>query len=234
LADRASLSVREHLDLDNTFSWKLFNTNLSWLAIYSEKDLELAIRSESTWVQLDPNDKAEYVEPSAGVFEHDASRLREKREEIYRQMHLLSQGKSSTAVASAQSGFSKEMDLAPAHDVQESFGDRLRGWMKEILQDAALAVGVELDAEVRGFNFTKQDVDETIRTTRDARELELQSDTLYEELEVALASQLMQDASSETIAKVVAEIRAGKKRSVIVAEREAQMREEAQAAFAGV
>jgi len=230
LSDRASLAVCEHLDTDNTHSFKLFMANLPVLVFYSEQSEISKTLAEWSYMQLAPGDKAEWLEPGGASFTHSAARLSDKREEIYRLCYLGFQGRSTDATASALSGESKRADMKPAQDVQEAFGDKLRTGMDLVLRTMLLVDGItDATVEVRGFNFIDDEIDAFMRTVEEARRLSLTSDTLYEELDVRATTRLLQDAKRETIETAVEEIRAGMKHS----EKLEQQRQDAEFAFGG-
>jgi hypothetical protein len=227
LADRVYLQALDHLNQDNSFGWALFMANLPVPVIKGDFESTPQV-SETAYIHLSENGAFEWAEPTGTSFQHSAARIASLREEIYRQMYLQAQGKDSTAVASAQSGFSKAMDMAPSRDVLNGFGDLIREAMKGVLEDVATVRGLaDVTFDVRGFDFAEDDTDQVLATVETAGRVAIPSDTLEKETWKRAARALLRDALPETVAKVEAEIDAAPSRE----ERAAAAREEMAAGF---
>ncbi|MFN3323427.1 MAG: hypothetical protein ACK5AZ_08025 [Bryobacteraceae bacterium] len=233
LASRAFLPALSHLDLQNAYHWGLFNGCLPTLYVKGEFE-EPPNRSEISYIQVPADGEIGYIEPSGTSFSIAAAEIQALREEIYRQMYLQAQGRSSTAVASAQSGYSKEMDMAPSRDVLNGFGDVLRAGMQAVLGDVAAIRGdVDLKFDVRGFTFGEDQSGEELKTAQLAADLNIPSKTLEKEVQKKIARCLLKDARPDVIQKVEAEIDAAPTKEERAAEQEQRQREQIRASLAG-
>lgn len=206
LGNRGLLGAVTHLDLQNALHWGLYNACLPTLVVKGEYR-DAIERTEVGFVHLDTDGSMEYVEPGGSSFQIAREEIAAVREEIYRQMYLQAQGRSSSATASASSGYSKELDMLPAQDVLNGMGDALRALAQGILDDVSVAQGAgEPQYKVRGFEFA--DVDETgaLETALGAKDLAIPSDRLERELNKRTARKLLADADPSIIAEIEKEI----------------------------
>lgn len=206
LANRAYLQVIDHLNQDNSYAWALFMANLPVPVIKGDYEQPPTV-SETAFIQLPENGAFEWAEPSGSSFQHSAARIASLREEIYRQLYLQAQGRSTEATPAAQSGYSKEMDMAPSRDVLNGFGDVLRAAMLSVLIDVAAIRGeADLAFDVRGFTFDDDDAADELATAEAAIGLNIPSDTLEKEIQKRVARVLLKDARPDVIQKVEGEI----------------------------
>jgi hypothetical protein len=162
-ANRAFLHLLEHVDVMNAYSWKLFMANLPQLVIWSEDEPVAKTLTESGFIWLNLNDKIEWLEPKGGTFQESRMHLSSTRQEIYRAFHLQAQAKDSTATADGSSGYSKEVEMAPAVDILNALGDIERACMQTILTSVKLVgnMGTERP-DVNGFQFETRPVHQMI------------------------------------------------------------------------
>ncbi|MCC6591594.1 MAG: hypothetical protein IT168_33215 [Bryobacterales bacterium] len=204
LANRAHLQVIDHLNQDNSYSWALFMACHPVPVIKGDYK-QPPQNTEVSYIHLAENGAFEWAEPSGASFEHSANRIAALREEIYRQLYLQAQGRSSTASASAQSGFSKEMDMAPSRDVLNGFGDVIRAGMKNVLLDVAAIRGDDLTFNVTGFDFDAEDPAD-IESDQATLDMSIPSSTLRKEIWKRAAMRKLKDARPEIRESVKAEI----------------------------
>lgn len=162
------LHLVEHLNVLNGFAWKLFMCNHPQLVIQTEGEVGGKTLSEVGYLRLAVEDKIQYLSPGAETFEVSQKYLDTMREEIYRGFHLQAQAKQSTATADGASGFSKEMEMAPAIDILNALGDVERAAMQLVLTDYADAAG-NVDAKainVNGFRFETKPLTSDIAVTQ--------------------------------------------------------------------
>jgi hypothetical protein len=206
LADRVYLHALAHLNLQNAYYWGLTMGCLPVPVIIGEYS-EPPVVSETAYIHLpEPGSRFEYAEPSGRTYEVSAQEIQAIREEMYRQLYLQAQGRSSAATPSAQSGYSKELDMAPARDVLRALGDMLRNHMRVVIEDVAMARGDQVAVDIRGFEFTEGDDPEQIKAAQAALELGIPSATLEREIQKRIARYLLRDANQSVIQAVEAEI----------------------------
>jgi len=208
LLNRASLSTREHVEQDNAIGHMTHTANLAVPIVFTDGEFEQTL-SQTAYIKLRQNDRFEYAEPGGSSLDGSLRRLSEKREEIFRQMHMMAQGRSSTAQASAQSGFSKEMDMAPSQNILEGYGKILSGESIAALTAALRARGITAEVSLTGFSFVKDDASEASTSVGDAQRFGVESDTYHLELQKRLVRSSLANASEDTLARIDAELEAG-------------------------
>ena len=141
------------VNLENSHDWALEQSNLAVPVVFSDAAPESLRISESTFLQLKPGDKIQFLEQSGHAFQASGGRIGETREEVYRLAHLIQQGRSSNATAAAQSGIAKEADLTPARDVLSALGDLARRSIKRVVQCACDRMQIDVQVDVQGLDF---------------------------------------------------------------------------------
>jgi hypothetical protein len=159
LGNRSLLPACSHLDLVNALDWGIFNGCLPTMYVKGEYR-DSVEKSEVGFVHLEENGDIGYVEPAGTTYELAMRQIDTWREELYRQVYLQALARSTKATAAAQSGFSKEMDMAPGKDVLNGLGDCLRTGLTNVLMDVADARNEDnLTFTVKGLEFTDNDQD---------------------------------------------------------------------------
>ena len=209
LASQVYLQVLDHLNHHNAYSWALFQANLAMPVIFSDTEVKNMLLSETAFLQLGQADKIEWMEPKGVTFEHAAKYLDGLREEIFRMMYLQAQGRASTASASGASGYSKEMDMMPANDALNGFGDILRQAMQNVGDDVARARGNDnITFDVNGFHFETQPISQAIGVAEEMADLGIfnASPTLEKEAMKTVAQQFLEDRNDDLKQTVMDEI----------------------------
>ncbi len=224
MGNRGYLSVLAHLNLQNAYHWGLMMSCLP-VAVISGEYNDPPTVSEVSYIKLGETGKFYYAEPSGVSYKIAGEEVGVLREEIYRQLHLQAQGRSTAATPSAQSGYSKEMDARPSDDILNGLGDYLRAFLQLVLGDVARIHGdADIRVDVRGFAFDDDNADAEIATAQAEAALAIPSDTLEREMHKRVARCLLKDARPEVIKAVEQEIDAAPSRS----EREAQQAQQQQ------
>jgi hypothetical protein len=213
LANRAYLPALAHCNLDNSYNWALFIANLPIAVIKSDTELTQTV-AETAVIHLDEKGTFEWTEPKGTSFSDSEVALSGKREEIYRAMWLMAQGRSSSASASASSGYSKELDMQPSRDVLAAFGDTVRAGMQNLLGDVALVRDDDkVEFDVRGFNFETDPALQEAESLEILMSLDIPSDTFYKQAQHRVADAYLGDANRGIIQTVHNEIDAAPTRS---------------------
>lgn len=206
IANRVFLPMIDHLNVDNSYSFALKQGNLAMPVITSDSEFQPTL-AECGFIMLPQGATFAWAEPSGTSYQRSQERIDSLREEIFRLMHLQAQGKSSTAVASAQSGYSKEQDMAPAHDILESMGDLIRTNMQIVLYlVAAIRQETTLDFDVRGFEFEEREVLPEIEAVAALQAVQVRSETFAREVEKSLVRSFGRDWNPELVKTIEAEI----------------------------
>lgn len=226
LSYRVYLQILDHLNQDNAYTWALKQANLAVPVISGPYEKPLVV-SETTWIHLpEVGSKFDWSEPPGRSFEHAAKRVCSLREEIHRSMHLQSQGRDSSATASASSGYSKEMDLMPAKDVANEIGQRLKAELKGIVEDVAIIASREVHAEITGLQSRDDSAILDIGEAEEARSLDVQSDEFDKYVQENAAMRFMRQAPSARREKVRKEIEVAPTKSALLAKEEQLMRDQ--------
>ena len=208
LTNRTHLKLIEHLNQDNSYSWALFMANLAMPVVYSDNNPNFTA-SETSYILLGREDKFDWSEPPGRSFARAEQRLQDLREEIYRSFYLQAQGRSSRATPSAQSGYSKELDMMPANDVLNALGDVLRESMQRTLVMAGQARGIDsVDATVTGFRFETQPATDSLALAEEYFALGIPSDTADREMKKRVVRDVFEDSGPALLDKMAREIEA--------------------------
>jgi len=207
LGNRAYLQLLDHFNQENSYAWALFMANLAMPVITGPYESQTTTLSEAGFLHLpDTDSKFGWTEPEGKTFVHSAERLAYLREELYRTFYLQSQGRSSSASASAASGYSKELDMAPSHDVLNAFADLLQQAAQNQLVDVADARGEALTVDVRWPTFEVKPFTDVVIGAQAIKDLDIQSSTLDKEMQKRVARAGLADANPELIQQVESEI----------------------------
>jgi hypothetical protein len=199
LANRAYLPAMGHCNLENSYHWALFMANLPIPVIKTDSELTQTI-SETAVIHLDEKGSFEWTEPKGTSFDHSEKALSGKREEIYRALWLMAQGRSSSAAASSSSGYAKELDMQPSKDILAAFGDMIRAGMQNLLGDVALVRDdPKVEFDVRGFNFEIDPALQEAETLEILMSLDIPSDTLYRQAQHRVIDAYLSDANRAII-----------------------------------
>ena len=206
IGNRALPQAIEHVNADNQLGFALMMAALAMPVIITDDDLTQPTISEVGYFKLTKGSDFKWTEPAGTSFAHLQARIGSLREEIYRQMYLQAQGRSTEAAPAVQSGFSKEVDMRPAANVLSAYGDRLLSGMALVLEDVAAVRGDNVEFEVRGFHFSTDGGPEEIRNDQSVKDFGVQSDTFHKELQKRVVRRHLPDAEAPTIDAIMDEI----------------------------
>ncbi|CAB4130645.1 hypothetical protein UFOVP130_22 [uncultured Caudovirales phage] len=223
LGNRCYLNAMTHLNLQNALFWGLLMGCLPVLYVKGQF-VSPPTMSETGYLEIAEGGDIGYVEPSGVSYQIASENIDKLREEMYRQLYLQAQGRSTAATPAAQSGLSKEMDMAPSRDVLNGLGDILRAAMRDVLIDVASIRGEDTKFDVRGLTFDDDNEAEELTSAQLASDLNIPSDTLEKEIQKRVARALLKDARPEVVQRVEAEIDAAPGKT----EREAEAKKEQQ------
>lgn len=152
IANRVLPQVIEHLNQDNVYGYALRKANLA-MPVISGPMNETPVLSEAGYLKIPAGCTFGWTEPAGISFERSERRVESLREEIYRQMYLQAQGRSSQATPMMSSGYSKQLDMVPSVHVQNYLGDELVKAMEWIMNSASAIRQDGLEWSIRGFDF---------------------------------------------------------------------------------
>lgn len=227
---RIAPQILDHLNQDNALGWALFMGCLA-VPVISGNYADNPQISEAGWILLEKGSTFGWSEPTGSSFEHAARRVEHLREEIYRQAYLQAQGRSTQATPAAQSGISKEMDMAPSTDVMNGFGRIFRDALKAVLEDVVSVRGGELAVDVSGLSFPEREVLAEIEVAKAALDLQIPSDTYRRVVMKTAYRQYVNNADPNTLKQIDAEIEAAPSAAEQAAQTREQMRKDFAAAL---
>lgn len=174
LGNRIYRPLMNHLNLDNSLDFGLFQSNLAQLCIENGDAGEYRstaapdgriVSSEVGFHLIPHGGKMYYLEPSGNSFTISQDRINSLEERIYKACYLQDQARTNASTPTAQSGISKEQDKTPSRDAMSGLGDVLRDAMQAVYQDVLEVRGlVDVVVDIRAFDFsdkaTAQDLDQ--------------------------------------------------------------------------
>jgi hypothetical protein len=206
LGARVYLQALDHLNTENTLKWGLFLGNLAQPVIKTDGEYKPTAH-EAGAIVLAPGDEYSFAEPSGKTFEISQGRLDRLREDMYRSMYLQAQGRSESATPAAQSGVSKEQDMAPGRDVLNSFGAIMRETMLKVLYlIASIRQDTLTDFEARGLQHNDDPITADITDATQVRALAIQSDRFDKEVQKQVVRRFGRNWQDDTIEEICAEI----------------------------
>jgi hypothetical protein len=151
LMNKAALLQLEHFNKSNALSWALSMGLFASPVIYSEREFDQVV-GESYYIQLGPNDRFGYTEPTGHVYTIAAENLLQLKDEIYRVCYLLAQAGNSSGAGTQQSALSKQRDFTITQHILRAYGDAVKDAIKRALCAVAAAREDELTIDVSGLD----------------------------------------------------------------------------------
>jgi hypothetical protein len=240
LANRVYLPLLNHLNLDNSLDFGLFQSNLAQLVIedgtmgnYEDKPASGApVSSEVGYHHLPNGGKMYYLEPEGRSYAASQTRIDNLEERIYKACYLQDQARTNSSTPTAQSGISKAMDKTPSRDAMCALGDLIRGAMQAVYQDALSVRGfTEIEADIRGLDFSDKASAEDLDLLERGQAIPVNSKTFEREVGKKTARVTLPDMNPDTLRVIDAEIDANPTPSEQQAAQEAQQRQDMIAKF---
>lgn len=177
LGNRVLPQLMEHFRTENGLGWSIENACYPVPYIKGEFS-DAPTPSVVTFLRLAPDGEFGYAETSGLSFEAAAKRCASIREDIYRGCYLQAQGRSSEATPAAQSGYSKELDMAPSVDVLGRFGQAVRDALESILVTVSVIRGEDVSFALSGYEFDDAGADAALDRLERVQRVGIESDTL--------------------------------------------------------
>ncbi len=132
LTNKIALLQLEHFNKSNALGWALTMGLFAMPVIYSDREFN-QITGESYYIQLGPDDRFGWTEPSGNVYQIAADNLTRLKDEIYRVSYLMQQASGASAGAA--------VGAEPAVGLQRHAGDSAGVRRRGEGLDAQRAVG---------------------------------------------------------------------------------------------
>jgi hypothetical protein len=204
LANKIALLQLEHFNKSNALAWALTMGLFAMPVVYSDKEWT-QITGESYYIQLGPNDRFGWTEPTGNVFQIAAENLTRLKDEIYRVSYLMQQ--ASEASGQPQSGLSQQWDFSVTQEILRSYGDTVKDSMRNLLNAIALARQDRLTIDVTGMDeFDITDFGTDVSDARGLLAMNIQSPTLTRQIHKRVALKYLSDARQEMKTRIAEEI----------------------------
>lgn len=223
IGKRAFYPCRMLLNQENAYDWALRQNALAILWTKGMQEQANQTVSEIAHLALPANGEIGYLEQGGTTLQLIADRVDSLREEAYRGMYLVQQGRSASATPAAQSGVSKELDMMPGNEVLGGLGDAMRAGMVRVLEAVVAARGASDEPKVEGFDFQTASVPDELSVIEQLQRIDVPSDRFHKILYTRAALIAMNDQLQADKDEVVAEIEAAPTRTQLLAQQRADV-----------
>lgn len=213
LGNRTYLALIAHLNLTNSLENSLFLSANPIPTFTNGPDGTLDLNqtvSEYAAIQLPAGASFSWSEPQGKSFDALMKSIDSLREDIYRSSHLVSQGRSSKASATASSGIAKELDMQPAASVLNAFSTLIKKAIQSAFEDCSEIRSDNVEIDVRMQSYSDDATSATLGTVLETKSLNIPSDTLNKELNKKVARVILKDAGETLLNKICNEIDSAK------------------------
>jgi hypothetical protein len=206
LMNKSALLQLEHFNKSNALGWALTMGLFAMPVVYSARDFKQVV-GESYYIQLGPDDKFGWTEPTGHVYQIAADNLVSLKEEIYRVCYLMTQAGAPFGFGAGQSALSKQRDYMIAQEVLRAYGDAVKGAIKQILRAIEAARQDGLTIDVSGLDeFDIGDFSSELADAKSLLSLNPGSETLKKEIFKKLTFKYLCDMRQELKAQIAGEI----------------------------
>lgn len=205
LMNRAYLVAKKALNLSNNLDFSLKMSALAMPVVRMDGEFSL-IASEATMVKLPYKSEFSWAEPEGKSHALLASRCATLMQDVYRAFYLIAQARTVQSTPAAQSGVSKEQDMAPSKKVLNLFGDVIRACIKKLYDSVAQAREDALEWSVQGLQFPQDPPDDVLSFVQSAKGAGVPSPTFDRELNKMVVDASVPDASTTLKQKIYDEI----------------------------
>ncbi|HWE52424.1 MAG TPA: hypothetical protein VG273_21690 [Bryobacteraceae bacterium] len=204
LTNKIALLQLEHFNKSNALAWALTMGLFAMPVVYSDREWN-QITGESYYIQLGPNDRFGWTEPSGNVFQIASDNLTRLKDEIYRVAYLMQQAGDSSGAH--QSGLSQQWAFSVTQEILRAYGDTFKDSIRNVLNAIAEARqdGLTIDAsgmdEFDITNFSTEAAD-----AQSLLDMGIASPTLKRQIHKRVALKYLSDARQEIKSRIAAEI----------------------------
>ena len=205
LMNKAALLQLEHFNKSNALGWALTMGLFATPVIYSDREFAQIV-GESYFIQLGPQDRFGWAEPTGNVYQVASDNLLRLQDEIYRICYMNNQFSGKTS-GSAQSGASKAWDFSVTEEILRAYGDVVKDSMRTVLTAISEARQDGLGVNVCGLDdFDIQDLTSELSDAQNLLALQIPSETLKQQLFKRVALKYFSDSRQEIKTQIADEI----------------------------
>jgi hypothetical protein len=204
LTNKIALLQLEHFNKSNALGWALTMGLFAMPVIYSEKEFT-QVTGESYYLQLGPEDRFGWTEPTGNIFQIAAQNLARLKDEIYRVSYLMQQAGDGSS--SKQSGLSRQWDFSVTQEILRAYGDTVKDSIRIVLNTIAAARQDDLVIDASGLDeFDITDFNAEASDAQSLLSLGIQSPTLKKQVHKRVAMKYLCDARQEIKNRIAEEI----------------------------
>ena len=213
LGKRVHYPVCAHLNQSNSLAWQLFMSNLAMPIITCDEEISPTV-AEGGFIKLPANATFKWSEPDGNSTQWSMQQKDSLREEVYRLMYLMYQGKQASATGDGASGASKAQELEVALEAMNEFGDHIIAHGQSVLNMVALArKEPDIRADIRGLRFGRSATLAQIQATEATLSLDIPSIAFEKAVEADFAVAFFEDANAQLTDLIVSQIEAAPPRA---------------------
>jgi len=204
LTNKIALLQLEHFNKSNALGWALTMGLFAMPVIYSEREFS-QITGESYYIQLGPDDRFGWTEPTGNVFQIAADNLGRLKDEIYRVSYLMQQ--AGDGAGSNQSGLSRQWDFSVTQEILRSYGAVVKDSIRNVL--SAIVAARQDDLVIDAVGLDEFDITDFSTEAADAKSLlalGIQSPTLTKQIQKRVAMKYLCDSRQEIKNRIAEEI----------------------------
>jgi hypothetical protein len=204
LTNKIALLQLEHFNKSNALAWALTMGLFAMPVVYSDREWN-QITGESYYIQLGPNDRFGWTEPSGNVFQIASDNLTRLKDEIYRVAYLMQQAGDGSGAH--QSGLSQQWNFSVTQEILRSYGDTFKDSIRNVLNAIAAARQDGLTVDAAGMDeFDITDFSTEAADAQSLLSLGIGSPTLKKQIHKRVALKYLSDARQEIKSRIAAEI----------------------------
>jgi len=204
LTNKIALLQLEHFNKSNALGWALTMGLFAMPVIYSERPFN-QITGESYYIQLGPEDRFGWTEPTGNVFQIAADNLGRLKDEIYRVSYLMQQ--AGDGAGSNQSGLSRQWDFSVTQEILRAYGAIVKDAVRNVLNAIVAARQDDLGIDVVGLDeFDITDFSTEAADAKSLLALGIQSPTLTKQIQKRVAMKYLCDSRQEIKNRIAEEI----------------------------
>jgi hypothetical protein len=207
LMNKAALLQLEHFNKSNALGWSITMGLFAMPVIYSDREWNQIV-GESYYIQLGPQDRFGWTEPTGNVYQIAANNLETLKEEIYRVCYL-SAASGEMSGGRAQSALSKQLDFTITQEVLQAYGDAIKDVIRRVFKAVSEARQDGVTTSVSGLDqLDISDFGTEMQQATNLLNLGIQSSTLKKQIYQRLAFKYLSDLRQETKDEIAREIEA--------------------------
>lgn len=209
LLNRAADAQIEHFQLSAALGWSLRRSAYA-MGIFKLQDADQEIKTGAGYgIVLGKEEDFKFAEPTGSSFSILQAEIKNQKDEIYRITNQMAQSQDNNSTAIGRSGESKDADHASTEIILHAYADIVKEAIEKTFELISDARGdTDLHFSIEGMSkFHLQDAQMLVDTAKTAKELAINSPTLYQELNYRVAESLLPwDTSQEVKDKIREEI----------------------------